>query len=426
MALGMNGVSVLGFCILMLLSFQQALAQNNLSAIGWKTPCEDDSPELRDVNDDNEMHQKILLALENFNAHPGPDPNRKWVRGSAQTAGESKYACDQFMETNQSLHRLDFTVLTQDEIDRLDLRGACVRKSRLKGLDLRKAKLAGANFYGSCLKETILSGVDLSAAILERTDLERADLEDVILDRAILSRTNFTNAYFAGDRLSLKGTIYETEGIPFVFGLDQAADDLASLRSENSPEGLSRLRVILRNAGFQKADRAVTYAIERQRTEESGWLERTFRVVLFEWPTQYGRYPGHALWALLYLWVGFSFIYAAIIFLGSERMGVISKFYPKPDESVRYFHDDSRKAPVEIPSRLPAPAFAWGAYFSLVTALHIGWRDINFGEWLMRMNPGEFTLRATNYVRTLTTIQSVISVYLVAMWVLTYFGRPFG
>jgi hypothetical protein len=34
-------------------------------------------------------------------------------------------------------------------------------------------------------------------------------------------------------------------------------------------------------------------------------------------------------------------------------------------------------------------------------------------------------LRATGWVRTVAGIQSLLSVYLLALWVLTYFGRPF-
>jgi hypothetical protein len=34
-------------------------------------------------------------------------------------------------------------------------------------------------------------------------------------------------------------------------------------------------------------------------------------------------------------------------------------------------------------------------------------------------------LRATGWVRTVAGIQSLLSVYLLALWVLTYFGQPF-
>jgi hypothetical protein len=64
-------------------------------------------------------------------------------------------------------------------------------------------------------------------------------------------------------------------------------------------------------------------------------------------------------------------------------------------------------------------------YFSLLSAAHIGWRDLNVGSWIARIQPREYMLRATGWVRVVSGIQSLLSVYLVALWVLTYFGRPF-
>jgi len=69
--------------------------------------------------------------------------------------------------------------------------------------------------------------------------------------------------------------------------------------------------------------------------------------------------------------------------------------------------------------------WGYGLYFSLLSAAHIGWRDLNVGNWIARIQPREYTLSATGWVRTVSGIQSLISVYLLALSVLTYFGRPF-
>ena len=64
--------------------------------------------------------------------------------------------------------------------------------------------------------------------------------------------------------------------------------------------------------------------------------------------------------------------------------------------------------------------------FSTVSAFNLGWRDLNVGTWLSRLQTRDYALQATGWVRTVAGFQSLISVYLLAMWVLTYFGRPFG
>ena len=70
-------------------------------------------------------------------------------------------------------------------------------------------------------------------------------------------------------------------------------------------------------------------------------------------------------------------------------------------------------------------AIGRAGYFSLLSAFHIGWRDLNVGTWIARVQPREYALRATGWVRVISGIQSLLSVYLLAMWALTYFGRPF-
>ena len=66
-----------------------------------------------------------------------------------------------------------------------------------------------------------------------------------------------------------------------------------------------------------------------------------------------------------------------------------------------------------------------GMYFSLLSAFSLGWRELNVGTWIARVQPREYVLRATGWVRTVAGIQSLLSVYMLALWVLTYFGRPF-
>jgi nitric oxide reductase large subunit len=65
------------------------------------------------------------------------------------------------------------------------------------------------------------------------------------------------------------------------------------------------------------------------------------------------------------------------------------------------------------------------AYFSLLSALRIGWSGLNFGTWISRMQLREYSLHATRWVRVASGIQSLISVYMVALAILTYFGTPF-
>ena len=70
-------------------------------------------------------------------------------------------------------------------------------------------------------------------------------------------------------------------------------------------------------------------------------------------------------------------------------------------------------------------AVGWAMYFSLLSTFNLGFREINVGTWIARIQPQEYTLKATGWVRVVSGFQSLISIYLLALWVLTYFGRPF-
>jgi hypothetical protein len=66
-----------------------------------------------------------------------------------------------------------------------------------------------------------------------------------------------------------------------------------------------------------------------------------------------------------------------------------------------------------------------GMFFSAMSAFNIGFRDINFGRWLRLLTKQDYDIKALGWARTVAGFQSLISVYLIALWVLTYFGRPF-
>jgi hypothetical protein len=70
-------------------------------------------------------------------------------------------------------------------------------------------------------------------------------------------------------------------------------------------------------------------------------------------------------------------------------------------------------------------ALKFGFFFSILSAFSIGWREINVRNWIVRLQRQEYILRATGWVRTVSGLQSLISVYLMALWILTYFGRLF-
>jgi hypothetical protein len=70
-------------------------------------------------------------------------------------------------------------------------------------------------------------------------------------------------------------------------------------------------------------------------------------------------------------------------------------------------------------------AIMFGIFFSLISAFSVGYKEVDVGRWIERISPKQETLRATGWMRTVSGFQGLVSFYLLVLWILTYFGRPF-
>jgi hypothetical protein len=181
-----------------------------------------------------------------------------------------------------------------------------------------------------------------------------------------------------------------------------------------------QLRDLLQKAGLRNLERQATFAIENGRTSHSisdwpnnpgGAVEGVFRKVAFDFTTRYGLDPARALLSIVLVWALLIPVY---------------RVWPKDRIEMQ-----DGKPSLDNPARAERlharglAAFGWSSYFSLLSAFQIGFREFSVGTWLTRTQPRNFALEATGWVRSLSGLQSLLSVYLLAMWLLTYFGRPF-
>ena len=153
-----------------------------------------------------------------------------------------------------------------------------------------------------------------------------------------------------------------------------------------------------------------------------GYLEAKTNYYLLELTCDWGMSPGKPFKILVILMVGFCLFYMiAVDPHPNVRESGIWKILPED----RVIKQDGEDSSHQIIATSFFGILLWGLYFSVLSAFHIGWRELNVGSWISRLQPREFTVRATGWVRVVSGIQSLISVYLIALSVLTYFGRPF-
>jgi uncharacterized protein YjbI with pentapeptide repeats len=346
-----------------------------------------------------------------------------------------------------------------------DLTYAILTKAALFQAKLTDADLTGATVIHATLGGADLTHANLTDANLTHANLTDADLTGANLTQADLTHANLTDAELSGVWLgggNLDGAIFEPKSLPQLRGIS-AASNLELLTYIENPDTLVQLRKQFVDGGFRDQERKITYALKRREAELS-WVRCTSRgdlpkdrtraivwssdsvlanfasfvlnKVFFDWTCQYGMSPGRPLILGLVLWFLCSLLYFAGIHAPGDSG--LYRVYARgicDDQSAP--ERVERIAPTNIPqTRTPRWLLhpLWrellllrtSMFFSLMSAFNIGFRDINFGRWLRLLTREEFDIKAVGWARVVAGWQSLLSVFLIALWVLTYFGRPFG
>lgn len=307
------------------------------------------------------------------------------------------------------------TTLNDVEFSHANLEGARFSGAEING-EFTEANLTKAEFHCATVKEeTYFDGASLKNASLQDTVFER----EVSFHQTDLEGTDFTGVEFMDEVLYEPVNRIAPSGFSTVVGLDK-------LTFDTSPQGLIAIRDGLRLDGHKDQAAILTYSIRSRATERAlesdnlqDQIDGLFQTVFFDWPVAYGSKPGRPLIVLLF---GI-FVFAIPYYINLITLGRDGIWQVWPDSRVR--QDLGNKEPKLMRLRWwEAPPMA--IYFSLLSAFHIGWRDLNVGTWISRLQPREHTYMATGWVRTVSGLQSLLSVYFLALWALSYFGAPFG
>jgi hypothetical protein len=366
----------------------------------------------------------------------------RWQRlftraGSGNSVRENLEACANFgMELQSRLPVCPGDLLGGVEADWADLAAKTFKGVRFPDKDKRArlayANLMGAKFEGGDARGIVLTGALLRGAKFDGINLEQADFGNADMRDVRLISVNAAGASFAG--ANLDGMHYEprSPGLPDVSSFASALN-LPGLTYRQSPQALSELREALYKAGLPAQAQQVTFAIERTRRMIDGWSLNPFtvaaswaRLVAFEWTADYGMAPFRPLLILLvlipafvpfYVWAGYASGQGGIWL--RRPAGAINR---KGSDRWIPVRDVVRGRGVERFRGLLKVA----TWFSLMCAFRIGYREFNVGDWITRLQPKEYLIGATGWCRTVSGLQSLLSVYLLALTVLCIVGRPFG
>ncbi len=258
------------------------------------------------------------------------------------------------------------------------------KKSSMCGVILHQADLTDAELTEADLRETELSQADLNGARLARTTFEPATLPD------------------PGGFLRVRG--------------------LSEIRFSGQVNPAVELRDYFRESGFRSQEKAVTAALTKHKLNAAPLRERLFQGYIAGGRiTDYGANPWGALGWLSVL--VFLFLWPYLLALQAQQQ-INGIWLIRSDD--RVVRGQSEADQELVPYRGLMRSIPCALYFSVLSAFHFGWRELNLGNWIVRLQFREYTLRPTGWVRAVSGLQSLSSLYLVALFLISYFGDPFA
>lgn len=307
-----------------------------------------------------------------------------------------------------------------------------------KGASGMRADFRGASLVGADLRSANLEDVDLTGADLTRADLTFARLARTNLQGACLRETKLGYA-------DLDFALFEPECSPDIHNLETTLS-LDHLKCQSSCTSLFELRKQFNDLGMVHQGRQLSAALSRVRVSWMwSWCKDSpirqyqqcinfvFMVVCVDWTTGYGLYPQRAILIFEGLWLACSIVYAWFIHTSSRSGLVLIVRRNRKDRERTRLH---RIRPLLLPQtdrwktslflvRREYRVLRLAMFFSLMNAFNFGFREINFGRWLRSLTRREYDIKAVGWARVVAGWQSLLSICLLALYLLTGFAGVF-
>jgi uncharacterized protein YjbI with pentapeptide repeats len=375
--------------------------------------------------------------------------------------------------------------LDDSDLTGADLRGADLSGAELSATDLSGADLAGAQLWYADFEPKALPRI---ASIARADGLETLCWTDVLCELERTSSHPKGGVTYAPLSFPERWLMWlfryrqrphgEMSGwqedlvyfwSDFVHGrlpgepqADQSKDGLVVYYDRKSVTqgkyALLDLRNALRQAGYAEAELLVNLAYQRH-------TQSALRMVLYDWTCGYGAAPGRplvialvlALLAVPLYWVGFRHRLFGCQLLQVRTLDEKTVELPLADPSTRpkwrsalLSHPPAGVIrPEKLAGRMRVligsgrvqlsslaascwPRLRWEGnfvksvfFFSLISMVNLGFEGLDFGRWVRNLFFREYDLKGQGWLRTVSGLQSLIGLGLVALSLLSFFGHPF-
>lgn len=227
------------------------------------------------------------------------------------------------------------------------------------------------------------------SSILIKTSFINADLSNVMMDPDTISQFSMSSLAFAEGLRELK--FYR-------------------------PEMMSKIKSHFRQNNYRQPEREITCALKRH---DQNFIEK----IAFDYTSEYGSKFIRPIQILVGLWLTCSIIYLFLFrFSRKSRLMTTTTTFGYTGQR----HVESKSTESYSSNKLfRVRNIRYAFFFSLLSTFNIGFRDFNFSRLVRLLLPQEMDFRPTGVLRTISAIQAIFSVFLIGLWILSYFGRPF-
>jgi len=348
---------------------------------------------------------------------------------------------------------LDCAALGGADLSRADLLDASLENARLNGADLTEARLpfanlSHANLIGTRLAKSHMPNADLDGAIFEPESLPS---NDEIASALSLEKLTYDQdpAKLIQLRKQLEDGGFSEQAKSITYALRHRQSELRSLaitllagshfRDEMSGSWLVRLFLTRKRIDSvpKYFDQSLAVrSINHDRNIFGIYLEYLLDKWTGDWATRYGLDPGHALFVVGEIWALAAIVYWVAMHLHG-RSGLYRRRTREGREKTKIVTTPIHYVVPKPRGRKKRLKYLWtlllrewklfrvAIFFSLTSAFNIGYKEFNIGQWLGMLKARENQVIAQGWVRTVAGFQSLASLFLFVMWLLSEFGRPF-
>ncbi len=296
-------------------------------------------------------------------------------------------------------------------------RGNDQRIGSFHAADLKSAIFTDSNFRGWSFTDSDARFAHISGTNFADTVFDDANLGGIQIDNVDLSNASLKNTNLAHATLNIQpGHLPQPESL-------RDAQSLTSVTANGGAQAtLAELRDKLDSLKMSVPAAEINYAINHQanmyeasrETARSHFLQTQLNWLLLGVPYEYGLRPERLLIAVGLVILSFWLLYLYAIFRSELDNSIwIARPAPRSDAS----GDKTRATRL---MRTNCNPFFHALWFSVLSAFRIGWGNVSVGEWIARLQTRGYEFHAVGWPRTVAGMQSLLSVYLLALAISKY------